>query len=162
MQPDTPAPISAEQVAWLTHQVSIIVGSRDARHRPHLMRAVGCRVTPDRCRVTVLLPRARSAEVLADLRDNRQVAVVFSEPASNRTLQLKGSDASVTDPGSDDEALARRYLGGFSAHIGALGLPAEVAHTILGHDDGLVAVHFGIAAAFEQTPGPSAGRRLQP
>ena len=162
MQTAPTSPLSAEQAAWLANPVSMIAASRDALLRPHLMRAVGCRLTPDRRRVTVLLPRDRSAELLADLRDNRQVAVVFSEPASNRTLQLKGTDATVAEPGPEDEALARRYLAGFSAHIGALGLPPEVAQTILGHEGGLVAVHFDIAEAFEQTPGPAAGRRLAP
>jgi hypothetical protein len=162
MQPEPRTPIDDEQANWMMQGVSILVGSRDARHRPHLMRAIGCRVDADRRRVTVLMPRGRSGSVLADLAENRQVAVVFSEPATNRTLQLKGSDATLTDAVPDDESLAQRYLADFSGHIVQLGMPAEVAQSILGDDGGLVAVQFGIDAAFEQTPGPSAGRRLQP
>jgi hypothetical protein len=107
------------------------------------------------------LPQARSSgRVLDDLRDNGQVAVVFSQPSNNRTLQVKGTDAVVAACDADDEALAARYLQGFVDEIGQLGLAAEVAHTMLGHDGGLVAVRFSVAAAFEQTPGPGAGRPL--
>jgi hypothetical protein len=56
--------------------------------------------------------------------------------------------------------LAEAYLQGFIEEIGQLGHSADVAHAILGHDSGLVAVHFSIATAFDQTPGPAAGNPL--
>lgn len=160
MDPALPSPIGPEQAALMTHRVSIIVASRDANLHPHLMRALGCRVSGDRRRVTLLMAEGRSRRVLDDLRANRRIAVVFTEPSSNRTLQLKGDDAEVRACGDDDGALAERYLQGFIDEIGQLGFAAEVAHTILGHDDDLVAVHFTVAEAFEQTPGPDAGRPL--
>lgn len=158
--PPTPPPRGAGLADLVSRHVSIIVGSRDRALRPHLMRAVGCRLSPDGQRVTLLLPQGRSAEVLADLRDNGHIAVVFSEPSSNLTIQVKGHDASVTPCGPDDAALAEAYLQGFIEEIGQLGHTADVAHTILGQDTGLVAVHFAIAAAFDQTPGPAAGKPL--
>lgn len=153
-------PIGPAQADLITGPVSIIVASRDARLRPHLMRAVGCRLSPDRRRVTVLLPEDGAREVLQDLRDNHQVAVVFSRPSSNRTVQLKGDDATVTPGGPEDEALAGTYLQGFIEEIGPLGHPSEVAHTLLGYEGALALVHFTVAAAFEQTPGPTAGQPL--
>lgn len=160
MQTDPPPLIGAEQAALIEGRVSIIVGSRDAQRRPHLMRAAGARLSPDRRRVTLLLPQARSRAVLDDLRDNGQVAVVFSEPSSHRTLQLKGSDAAVSPCGPEDAALAERYLRGFVVEIGQLGFSADLAHTILGQGESLVALHFSVGAAFEQTPGPAAGQPL--
>ena len=156
----TSSPIGAAQAALIMGCVSIIVGSRDQALRPHLMRAVGCRLSPDGQRVTLLMPQGRGAEVLADLRDNGQIAVVFSEPSSNLTIQLKGQDTTVAPCGPDDAALAEAYLQGFIEEIGQLGHSADVAHAILGHDSGLVAVHFSIASAFDQTPGPTAGNPL--
>jgi hypothetical protein len=144
----------------MARHVSIIVGSRDARQRPHLMRAVGCRLSADRRRVTVLMPQGSGQAVLDDLCDNGQIAVVFSEPSSNRTLQLKGGDATVLPCEPGDAALAEAYLQGFVDEIGQLGFAAEVAHTMLRHCDALMAVHFTVAAAFEQTPGPAAGEPL--
>lgn len=160
MPASPPSPIGPEQAALMQGAVSIIVGSRDAAHRPHLMRALGCRLSADRRRVSVLLAAGSSGEVLADLRANGQIAVVFSQPTTDRTLQLKGHDATVAPCTADDAALAERYLQGFVDEIGKLGFTAEVAHTILWHDRDLVAVHFTVAAAFEQTPGPTAGAPL--
>ena len=160
--PTTPSsPIGPAQAELITGRVSIIVASRDARLRPHLMRAVGCRLSDDWRRVTVLLPEAGALEVLDDLRDNHRIAVVFSRPSSNLTVQLKGDDAAVAAGGPEDEALAERYLQGFIEEIGQLGHGADVAHTILGHDGALASVHFTVAAAFEQTPGPAAGQPLK-
>lgn len=160
MHPDATSPIGPEQAALINRRVSIMVGSRDGGLRPHLLRAVGCRLSADRRRATLLVPQGSSGEVLNDLRDNGQIAVVFSEPSSHRTLQVKGHDASVAPCGPDDAALAERYVLGFVAEIGALGFAADVAHTLLSRHDTLVAVHFTIAEAFEQTPGPAAGEPL--
>jgi hypothetical protein len=160
MNAPPPSPIGAEQAALMARHVSVIVGTRDARQRPHVMRAVGCRLSSDRRRVTVLMPQTSGQAVLDDLRDNGQIAVVFSEPSSNRTLQLKGHDATVAPCEPGDAALAEAYLQGFVDEIGQLGFAAEVAHTMLRHDETLMAVHFSVAAAFEQTPGPGAGEPL--
>jgi hypothetical protein len=154
------SPIGPEQAALIARRVSIIVGTRDAAMRPHVMRAVGCRLSADRRRVTLLMPAHSSREVLADLRANGQIAVVFSEPTSHRTLQVKGDDAVVAPCGTADAELAERTAQGFAAEIGQLGLSADVARTILAHQNDLLAVHFTVAAAFEQTPGPSAGEPL--
>jgi Pyridoxamine 5'-phosphate oxidase len=160
MNPGAPSPIGPEHAALIARGVSIMVGSRDSNLRPHLMRAVGCRLSADWRRATLLMPQGGGGQVLSDLRDNGRIAVVFSEPSSNRTLQLKGHDATVTPCGSDDAALAERYVQGFVAEIGKLGFAEEVARTILNRDDAVVAVHFMIAEAFEQTPGPGAGEPL--
>lgn len=160
MPADPPVLLGPDQRALLERHVSIIVGTRDAEHRPHLMRAVGCRLSDDGRRLTVLVPEASGRAVLTDLRDNGRVAVVLSEPSTNLTLQLKGDDAAVEAAGAQDLALAERTLQGFVEEIGRLGFPAQVAQTILCHDEGLAAIHFTIAAAFEQTPGPAAGTPL--
>ena len=155
-----PSPIGPEQAALIARRVSIIVGSRDAALRPHVMRAVGCRLSEDRSRITLLMPAHSSQAVLDDLRANGQIAVVFSEPTTHRTVQVKGEDAVVAPCGPDDAALAERTLQGFTDEIGRLGFTAEVAQSILAHEQDLVAVHFGVASAFEQTPGPAAGEPL--
>jgi hypothetical protein len=150
------------QTALMARPVSIIVGTSDAAHRPHVTRAAGGRLADDGRSVTVLLPRTGSDQVIADLQANGRIAVVFSEPTTHQTLQLKGRDAVVGACTPQHEALAARYLEGFIDEIGRLGFTAEVAHTILCHEGGLVPVHFTVEEAFEQTPGPTAGSRLSP
>ena len=157
-----PPLIGPEHAALIRRRVSIIVGSRDERNRPHVMRAVGCRLAEDLRRITVFMPPSSSAHVIADLRANGLIAVVFSEPSSNRTVQFKGVDAVVEPIAPCDELAVDRYLSNFIDEIAQLGFPADVAHTILrrGEGDDLVAVHFTPSAGFEQTPGPTAGQAL--
>jgi len=158
-----PPLIGPEQAALIGRRVSIIVGSRDAAHRPHVMRAVGCRLSADLRRVTLFLIVSSSQPVLADLRDNGLIAVVFSEPSSNRTVQFKGRDALVAPLEAGDTATVDAYQRGFADEIASLGFAQNVADTMLGHARGdLVAVHFTPLAAFEQTPGPTAGQALAP
>lgn len=164
MTPAPPPPlIGPEQAALIRRRVSVIVGSRDAANRPHVMRAVGCRLSDDLRRITVFMTPSSSTQLLADLRANGLIAVVFSEPSSNRTVQFKGSDAVVEPVAPGDEAAVDRYLRNFIDEIGALGFPADVAHTILRRGDGddLVAVHFTPSTGYEQTPGPTAGQALR-
>jgi hypothetical protein len=140
--------------------VSIIVGSRDAVQRPHLMRAVGCMLSDDRRQVTVLINQRAADRVLADLRANGLIAVVFSEPTTHRTLQLKGSDAQVLPCGSEGEAVAERHLRRFVDELADIGVRADVAQTLLARDGGLAAIRFTVREAYEQTPGPQAGSAL--
>lgn len=155
-----PSPLGPDQVALLSRRLSIIVGSADATRRPHLMRATGFRISDDRRRMTVLLRPAGARAVLDDLRGNGRIAVVFSEPTTDRALQVKGSDARVVPGTPEDARLASRYVEDFVDEIGQLGFAAEVAHTLFAEEEGLVAVQFTVEAAFEQTPGPAAGTAL--
>ena len=98
--------------------------------------------------------------MLADLQANGRSAVVASQPTTNRTLQIKGNDATLLPCSVQDETLADAHLEGFVEEIGRLGFQAEVARTIHRHDGGMVAVAFTVAEAFEQTPGPQAGAPL--
>jgi hypothetical protein len=159
-EPLPPSPIGPEQAALLEGHVSMIVGSRDAQLRPHVTRSLGCRLDADRRRATVLLPRDAGAQVIADLQANGRIAVVASQPTTNRTLQIKGSDATLRPCSAQDEALADEHLAGFIEEIGRLGFSPEVARTIHGHASGMVAVAFTVTEAFEQTPGPQAGAPL--
>lgn len=158
----SPPLLGPDQAALMARPVSIIVGTSNAAHQPHVTQAAGGRLAEDGRGVTVLLPRTGSEQVIADLQANGRIAVVFSEPTTHQTLQLKGRDAVVGACTPQHEALAARYLEGFIDEIGRLGFTAELAHTILCREGGLVPVHFTPDEAFEQTPGPSAGARLAP
>jgi hypothetical protein len=139
----------------------VTVASRDAAHVPSVTRALGCRVSPDRRRVTVFLLASQSATLLRDLRATRVVAAVFSQPSTHRTIQLKGSDATLgaIEPGDVElidanaaAALSDLILGGF---------PESFGRTMFAYDaPDVVAVGFTPSTAFVQTPGPQAGRRL--
>ena len=161
MGPATALLIGPELAALLARPVSSNVASRDAAQRPHLARSLGLRVSEDGRHLTVFLSASTSAQLLADLRANGEIAVVVSEPATNRTVQFKSRDARVVPVLLDDLEHLRACRAAFADSIAELGFAREVAHTVLGApDDDVVAVRFTPQHGFDQTPGPRAGQAL--
>ncbi len=105
--------------------------------------------------------RAQTEPVLDDIALTGEVAAVFSEVDSHRTLQIKASHARVDDADADDLAATRKYRRDFAASLDAIGHPPAFTEVLLGIDDNdLVAVVMQPSALFVQTPGPGAGQRL--
>ena len=101
----TEATPDREHVDMVAGGVSIIVAGRDARNETTVARAVGCRMAEDGRRITVFLSAAQSGALLADVRANGCVAVVFSEPTTHRAIQLKGTDAAIVPLTAEDPHL---------------------------------------------------------
>jgi hypothetical protein len=141
--------------------VSYALSSRDAANRPSIAKASGCRISPDRLRLTLLVDQQLAADVVRDLRAGHPVAAVFSEPATHRTLQVRGLRAQVGAVTPADREHVRQHLEATVAHLVPLGYEEAGIRTYFAHQpEQLVAVSFVPVAAFEQTPGPGAGRRL--
>jgi hypothetical protein len=139
--------------------VSIGIATRDAALRSHMARAVGCR--HDGGRIVVLLPRLQAVEVLADVEANGRVAVVFTEPSTHRTYQIKGRDAVVAPGGPDDRDQALAYRDALAANLASVGWPPRYTAALLeGVDDELVGIAFTPDGVFIGTPGPHAGDPL--
>jgi hypothetical protein len=157
----TGAHIPKELLAMMARGVSVIVGSRDAQLRPSIMRAVGSRIEADGEQVTVYLARRQSRQLLEDLAATGQVAAVFSEPSTHRSVQLKASRVEMRPASVDDEPVLAAYLRSMEGEIARVGFPAHVTRTMLSHKlEDVVAVRFTPEQAFEQTPGARAGAPL--
>lgn len=153
--------VGAEQRELMLGNVSIIVAGRDVELRPHLMRAVGCRLEADSPLVSILLARSTCRQLLADLASNGQIAVVFSQPSTHRSLQLKGIDARVGPAEAGDAECAADYVRRLVFDIASIGFDERLVRAMLSHSpDDLVAVAFTPVAAYDQTPGPRAGQSL--
>lgn len=158
-----PPLLDEAQAAFIAGRVSINVASCSAGLAPSVARANGCRVSPDRRRVTVFVPAARAAALLGDLGAGGAIAAVFSLPSTHETLQLKGGRAEIAPAEDGDGALMRRWAEAFARELGDLGYPAGFARGLTsGAQEACVAISFEPTAAFVQTPGPNAGRRLEP
>lgn len=158
---DSASPLGRDQIAMIAKGVSAIVASRDARLRPSLMRAVGADIAPDGREVTVWLARRSGARVLDDLAARGQIAVVFSEPATHRTVQLKASRVQLRPAHADDRPVLSRYLESMVHEVGLVGYGRRYVQAMLAHQlDDLVAVSFRPEHAFDQTPGPHAGQAM--
>lgn len=153
--------LDAEHTAFIAGPVSINVAACGADGFPALARAVGCMVSEDACSVTIMLSAKAGADAVAGIRRSGLVAVVFSEPPTHRTVQLKGRNAQVFPPEPGDAALAARYREGFTAVLASLGYAEGLVRAFLAcPPEDLVRISFEPDAAFSQTPGPKAGEAL--
>ena len=161
-RPRSPAVLDEDHAAFIQGGVSVVVATRNAQLVPDVVRGCGCRVSRDRRRVTVLVEPARAGTLLADIEANGMIAVVFSQPSTHRTIQLKGTDANVVRLTAADRAVSDRHLEGWVEELTAIGYRPEFARVVRGSaEQGMVAIAFTPTAAFQQTPGPGAGDRLR-
>jgi hypothetical protein len=164
MRPASDAPVSVlddDHAAFMQSGLSIVVASRNADNVPSVARAFACRVAADRRSVTLLLWAPQAGTLLADLRATRAIAAVFSRPSTHRTIQVKGRDAAQAPVADDDRALVAHHTDLLVAGLDPLGFAPRLIRTYFHCEpDELVAIAFTPSAAFDQTPGPRAGRPL--
>lgn len=157
----SPILLDETQIRFLTQRVSILMGSCSAEGIPSVVRAYGCRVSPDRRSLTVFLAVKHSDAVLKDLRAGAAVTAVFSKPSTHGTLQLKGTHAHIVPLAEGDRELMRVYGQSFRDELSSIGCLESFTQGITaGAEEEAIGVSFTPTAAFEQTPGPSAGQPL--
>lgn len=154
-------PLPADLLEMMARGVSVIVASRDQALRPSLMRAVGSHVAADGGSITVYLSRRQSRQLILDVAATGHVAVVFSQPATHKTVQVKATRAVLRNAEPADEAVLARYLASMEQEIARVGYGPPMTRAMLAHRlEDVVAVTFEPELAFDQTPGPKAGAAL--
>lgn len=153
--------LDAVTAEFICGDVSISVASRDAANVPAIVRALGTRVNGDRSSIAVFVARSQADEVLRNVGDSGTVAVVWSRPSTNRTVQFKGRDARVEAPAAGDADLVAAHAARFVDEIVALGYPDYLPRTLVASSvDDLAVIAFTPTDGYAQTPGPDAGARL--
>ena len=148
--------IGTEEASLLESGGSAVVGTVDGDLLPDSTRAWGVQVKGDRLRF--LLPAASTRSV-ANLRAGGPVALTVTEVLHLRSVQVKGRAAVVEEPAPDDLARSQRYRAEFFRAVHEAD-GSDIALLERMAPDALVAVECTIEAAFDQTPGPGAGRQL--
>jgi hypothetical protein len=157
----TPSLLAPDWIAMVAGGVSTIVSACDASLRPSLMRAVGSTITTDGSRVTVFLARRQSRQLLQDLAATGRIAVVFSQPSTYRTLQVKADRVHMRPMIEADRPLLDRYLVAMEKELIEVGVEPHFTRAMLACTVGdVVAVEFEPQEAFDQTPGSRAGARI--
>jgi len=151
--------IDTPLAAFLQTGVAICVAACDRELDPTLARAAGCRVSEDRRNVTIFLSATQGAPVLQCIRENGRLAVVFGQPSTNRTVQLKGIGTKIGVPQPEDWPIIEGYRDAFVRDVQLIGFEEALTRTLLAMDD-LVSLHFTPDSAYLQTPGPKAGECL--
>ena len=158
---NAPVLLSPEHIAMVDRGVSVIVASRNAALRPSIMRGVGSAISADGTQVTVFLRRSQSRQLMQDIEAGGGLAVVFSEPPTHRTLQLKARQATLRPASPTDQPQLARYLASMQCELAQVGYGPEFAAAMLSAPlEDVVAVQFTPESAFAQTPGPRAGNPL--
>lgn len=144
--------------AFLQQGIAINIGTRNARLEPHAAYVPAARVEPGGAHLTVFVPRIGADEVMADLHDNGQAALVFARPQDDRACQVKGVFESVRDARDDERPLVERQYAGFMHQLEIIGTPGEASRAWVVWP--CLAVRLTVTALFSQTPGPDAGAPL--
>ena len=154
--------IDAAQAAFLQGGVSISAASCGARPFPSVCRVLGCSIAENRQRLTVMVARSYAQELLEDVAHGGRLAVVFSQPSTNRTIQIKGDHAEAGVPDAQMLEAVRIHCDAFVDEVQRLGFPAPLVRSLLFCPEGdIVAIGFTPTAAFDQSPGPRAGAPLK-
>jgi hypothetical protein len=152
--------LAPAHAAFVLGGVSIVAASRGEGNRPTIVRATGCKIVDER--VTVFVSRAAGPEFLDSVRQSGVLSVVFSQPSTHRTIQLKGAGARVGPLAAGDADLLGRYVEAFVAELASLGHPADMVRAVVtAPPEECLAVSFLPTQAFDQTPGPRAGAALE-
>ena len=153
--------LTPEFLAMVKGGVSTIVSSCDAALRPSIMRAVASTISPDGCTVTVYVARSQSRQLLQDVAATGRIAVVFSQPMSHRTVQVKARSARTRNAQAPDQAVLQRYLLAMQEEVLQVGFAEVFTQSMLAYRlEDVVAISFEPGEAYDQTPGPRAGTAL--
>jgi len=141
-------------------RVAVSIASRSEHCIPSLTRALGYRINAEQTQFAIFVPRS-AERVLADLRTTAQAAVVFTQPSTHRSMQVKGSDARVTPLEEGDWSMIMAHTDDLVAEICPLGYPEPLIRKMTeSTPEQVVAVRFTPTTAFGQTPGPRAGAAI--
>ncbi|MCX8113452.1 MAG: hypothetical protein N3D71_00050 [Burkholderiaceae bacterium] len=155
--------LDEDNAAFIQSGLSISIASRDANNMPSVAKALACRVSPDRRRVTVYASTTKAAQVLRDIETSGVLAAIFTRPSTHRALQLKGRDPVIEPIRPEEAAHVDTDVGGFVADIVSIGYTEDEGRAYVGYRQGdTVAIRFTPTAGVVQTPGPRAGARLEP
>ena len=153
--------IDPDVIAFLDgRRVAVSIASRSEHCIPSVTRALGYRISTEAREFAIFVPR-QSERVLADLRATAQAAVVFTEPSTHKSLQVKGDSVRLTPLEEGDWPVISAYADELVAEICPLGYPEPLIRKMVEcTPQQVVAARFVPTAAFGQTPGPRAGAAL--
>jgi hypothetical protein len=155
------ASIVVSQAAYMQGGVAIEFAACNAEKLPFIAIGCGCRVTPDGRRISLFTHREHAAGLLDAVAETGYLAVIFGQPSTHRSLQVKGRDVSIDPFVPGDFSLVMQYRDAFAADMHQIGLSRALVLAYLAIDpEALVVLSFTPYAVYEQTPGPGAGERI--
>ena len=109
--------------------------------------------------LTLCVSAVEASPMRSNLDANGAAALGFCPPTIAKAVQLKGVAVVLGAPDPDDLERVERHVRAFVAECARIGVAAEVADRMF-DGSALVLISVAIDEGFDQTPGPTAGRRL--
>lgn len=152
--------LSDDVISFIESGVSIVIAVVGPTGRAHAGRALAARVLSD-ATIRVIFPDEGNDAITAAVQAGSPIAVTFSAPLSHRTLQIKGFSSRPEQLDPVDQAMSQIQCKGFAGVIAAAGHPPTFVQAFMDYCSSTSRVlSFPAEEAFEQTPGPGAGRTL--
>lgn len=149
-----------EVLEFIQSGVSVIVGVVGADGRAQAGRALATRVVAGGV-IRLMYPTDGNAAITTSAQSGGPIAATFSAPLSHRTIQLKAGLSRAEHLEPEDRIAVERQMDAFAAVLRTLGFPPYFVKTFCDNRS----THIGVLSfvpqtAYEQTPGPGAGREL--
>jgi hypothetical protein len=150
-----------EVLDFIQSGVSVIVGVVGADGRAQAGRALATRIVPGGT-IRLMYPEEGNAAITHSAQSRGgPIAVTFSAPISHRTIQLKAASSRLERLEPEDRISVDAQVDAFAGVLRALGFPSPFIQSFCANRSRSISViSFVPDAAFEQTPGPGAGREL--
>lgn len=145
--------------AFIESPVAAVLGTASSAGRPHVVYCWGPVVGADGRSVAVHVGESVGAQSLADIVETGRMALTIGDPITYRSVQLKGRCLDTAMATAEEEALAQRHFESFQSVTSVIGDPPAAIRN-LKRAEPLRRFVFAVEAAFDQTPGPDAGRPL--
>lgn len=149
----------ADTVAFLEAGCALIIGTVEPGGKPRSGRGWGLTLLDGQARRVRLLLDAEDEVTVANAAAGGAIAVTAADVLTLRSVQLKGRSAGLEPATDEDGARAERYCDKLFGDIAVTdGTPPEVSRRLV--PVGYVACTIEVDEAYDQTPGPDAGRHL--
>jgi hypothetical protein len=138
--------------------VATIVGTGNESGRPTIAFGWAPRVAEDGTTLEVFIDTERAGTTLKNLRSNGRIAVTLAHPVSYQSVQFKGRFIDAVETPEEDKAWLQQQRDAFVTSTSLIGDPPEIIQKMWMDDTILVSLT--VERAFDQTPGPEAGKPL--
>jgi hypothetical protein len=150
--------IDRELAAFFQEGLAIQVGTRNERLEPNGVRAVALTVNPAGTHVVVYVPTVAAKQILPDLKDNGQAAIVLVRPTDEKSSQIKGVFEAAHEATDDEREIVLSQWGQLLEYFAAVGLPPIAVQSWITWP--CVGIRLRVTALFNTTPGPGAGAAI--
>lgn len=140
--------------------VGLGMATRDSNMIPDMTDPMGILLSEDGEFITVYIGENESRKALENIKDNGQIAVSFCRPCNYVASQIKAHVEEVRPMTPQEKAKAQEWGNKYRDEIKLIGFSAEAAENLIFSPD--MAVRARVTGMFIQTPGPTAGQRMEP